>query len=160
MAPSMSSRLASAVKPSTCSVAGLTLSNVAPLLDSTSLPSMSSRVSPRGGRASVVTRFLRTSVEHGHRDVGVAGDVGHVHPAQRISVDLELGQPLTHQLERDLAFHAGERGAEAAVHSIAEADVLTLLTLDVERVRVLVDPFVAAPRPGDYAEPRSRRVRP
>src|SRR4051794_1724038 len=134
IAASMSSRVASAVGPRTASVAGLMLSNVAPLADSTSLPSMSSRSSPCWSSDTSAPSDGAESVEDGYRDVRETSDVRHVHPAKAVAVDFELRHPLAHELQRDLALHPGERGAEAAVHAVAETDVLTLLALDVEAV--------------------------
>ena len=57
------------------------------------------------------------------RDVRVAGDVRHVAPAAGRLVDLEpRPAACAHLLDGDAALHAGERGAEAAVHAVAEAD--------------------------------------
>ena len=71
------------------------------------------------------------------RHVGVARDVGHVHAAQAGLVDLEPPPPVGDLLDRDPALHARERGAEAAVHAVAEADGDARLPFDVELVGAL-----------------------
>ena len=52
------------------------------------------------------------------------------------SVDVPLGEPLQQLVERDAAFEAGERGAEAEVDAVAEGEVLADLAVDVEAVAV------------------------
>ena len=73
----------------------------------------------------------------GHRDVLVAGDVRHVHPAQPVGVDLEPVPTGGQLLDGDPALHPGQRGAEAAVHPVAEADGDRRRPIDVEVVGAL-----------------------
>ena len=78
------------------------------------------------------------------------------HDRRRPSQLREAGQRL---LERDAAFHAGQRRAEAEVRPDAERDVLLGLALDVELVGVVLDPVVAAGGAGQQQDLRARRQR-
>src|SRR5205823_887936 len=51
-------------------------------------------------------------------------------------VDLPLRKPVEHFVQRHPALEAGERGAEAEVEPVAEAQVMTDLPVDVEPVAV------------------------
>ena len=65
-------------------------------------------------------RLRSANGPNGH--VRVAGDVRHVDPAQAGLVDVEPPPARGELLDRDAALHARQRGAEAAVHAVAEPD--------------------------------------
>ena len=65
-----------------------------------------------------------------------------------VPVDLPVGEALEDLVERDPALEPGQRGTEAEVDAVAEAQVLADLAVDVEAVAVgnrrssrLADPF-------------------
>src|SRR5687768_8619702 len=95
-----------------------------------------------------------------NRDVRVAGDVRHVHAAEPGFVDLEATPALGELLDCDAALHAGERGAEAAVHAMAEPDGDAGLAFDVEFVRSLELAGIARCRAGDQKRRKTGWDRP
>ena len=68
------------------------------------------------------------------------GDLG------AVEVDVPLGEALQHLVERDPAFEARERGAEAEVDAVPEREVLADLAVDVEAVGVVEAALVAVRR--------------
>src|ERR687897_422580 len=86
--------------------------------------------------------------------VRVAGDVGHTDSAQPGFVDLEPPPSPCELLDGDPALHAGERGPEAAVHTMAEPDADARLPFDVELVGALERPGITrrCPRDEEHGE--------
>src|SRR5439155_14670130 len=77
------------------------------------------------------------------RDAREAVHVAHVHPAASGLVDGVPREALPELLEGDARLQARERGAEAVVHALAEAEGLRDLPVDVEAVGVAVLALVA-----------------
>src|SRR4051794_17680660 len=69
-----------------------------------------------------------------HRYVAVAGDVRHLDATESVLVHVEPQPTGRDLLDRDAALQASKRGAEAAVHAVAEADRDTGRAFDVELV--------------------------
>src|SRR5918995_1125224 len=92
--------------------------------------------------------------------VRVAGDVGHTDSAQPGFVDLEPPPSPCELLDGDPALHAGERGPEAAVHTMAEPDADARLPFDVELVGALERPGIARRCPRNEEHGEAGRNRP
>src|SRR3954451_5714700 len=73
-------------------------------------------------------------------------------PAQADFVDIELVPTLSQLLDGDPALHAGQRGAQAAVNTVAETERDTGLALDVERVGIIEGAGVAGGRAGQQQD--------
>ena len=63
-----------------------------------------------------------------------------------VPVDLPVGEALQHLVERDPSLEPRERGAEAEVEAVAEAQVMVDRAVDVEAVAVGEVPVVAVRR--------------
>jgi hypothetical protein len=48
-----------------------------------------------------------------------------------------VGESVKHLVEDNLSLHASKRGADAEMNALAEAQMLDILTCDVEHIRLL-----------------------
>src|SRR6476469_4453008 len=113
------------------------------------LPSASVAPIPPPAPVTIPTRLIGCSTNGADGHVRVARDVGHVHAAQAGLVDLEPLPAVGDLLDRDPALHARQGGAEAAVHTVTEADRDARLQFDVELVGALERTRVARRGAGD-----------
>ncbi len=67
---------------------------------------------------------LMPSPHHLHRNPGVARHILHPHPLKTGEIDLVAGHEVEQLLQRDDTLHAGQRGAQATVDAVTQAQIL------------------------------------
>src|ERR1700752_1981466 len=89
--------------------------------------------------------------QHPHRHVLPADHILHVYPLTPVPVDLVSRHEIKQRLDGRRAFQPRQCRAQAAVNSVAEAEILCLgaVAVDIELIRICPRPLVPVGRAAD-----------